>query len=276
MPTQPLRLKGIRALVIDEDASVRVALRRTFAEWGAQVTEAESGARGLVELAREREAGHPFQLIFVASAMTPVDGFEVAQVLRAHPVEHARTVLMLRPEYIVEEMARVHELGIAAYVAKPLSRSPIVGAISAVLGADAGREASTPGLDPKPKRSRILLAEDTADVAWIIRTQIEGPEYQVDVARDGAVALNLFRLGKYDLVLMDICMPNFDGYWATREIRAWERLKQLKHTPIIALTAFAQAEDPQKSMRAGLDGYLVKPVDTEKLRSVIAKYLKRK
>jgi CheY-like chemotaxis protein len=205
-----------------------------------------------------------------------MDGFEIARMLRAHPEEHSRTVLVLRPDYIVEEMARVREAGLRAYVVKPLSRPNIEGAISAALGIDAGAATSDASPDPKPKRTRILLAEDTADVAWIIRTQLEGPEYQVDVARDGAVALNLFRLEQYDLVLMDIHMPNFDGYWATREIRAWERLKKLRHTPIIAITAFAQSEDPQKSMRAGLDGYLVKPVSSEKLRSVIGKYLKRK
>jgi CheY-like chemotaxis protein len=79
----------------------------------------------------------------------------------------------------------------------------------------------------------------------------------------------------YDFVFMDLQMPNFDGYWATREIRNWERQNRLKHTPIIAVTAFAHEEDPRKSFEAGLDGYLVKPVSKETLLRIIRKHLGR-
>ena len=274
MALTDLNLKGVKSLVADPDASIRIALRKRLGDWGADVVEAESGARGLAELTRARGADSPFGLIFVASAMTPTTGFEVVELLKPHPAEFARTILMLEADRIVEEVARAEELGVAAYVAKPLNRSAIIGAISAVLGADAAEE--DPELRRKLQRSRILVAEDSSDVAWILRTQIEGPDYHVDVAPDGSVAVNLFRLGEYDLVLMDIQMPNFDGYWATAEIRAWERRNQLKRTPIVALTAFAQQEDAQKSFRAGLDGHLVKPIDKEKLLSAIARHLKRK
>jgi CheY-like chemotaxis protein len=269
-----LNLKGTKSLVVDPDASIRHALGKRLADWGADVVEAESGARGLAELAHAREAGAPFGLVFVASAMSPTTGFEVAEILKHHPAELARTVLMLGADHIVEDGARARQLGVAAHVAKPLSLSEIIRAISMVLSADGAAQQS--GTRLKPKRSWILLAEDSSDVAWILRTQIEGSDYKVDVAPDGAVAVNLFRLGEYDLVLMDIQMPNFDGYWATREIRAWERQNRLERTPIVALTAFAQQEDAQKSFRAGLDGHLVKPIDKDKLLSAIGRHLKRK
>jgi two-component system sensor histidine kinase/response regulator len=273
MTVRSLDLHGIQTLVIEPDVSVRLALKQTLAEWGADVAEAGVAARGIAELTRARDAGRPFDVVFVASAMTPMDGFAVAEVLRSHPNELRRTILMLRgDDRIVDEIARAQTLAIGAYVVKPLSRPVIVGAIGSLLGIDTSELTST----PRARRTKILLAEDNAEIAWILRTQIEGTAYQVDVAPDGAAAVNLFRLGDYDLVLMDIQMPGYDGYGATRAIRAWEREHGLKRTPIVAVTAFAHEEDPQKSLRAGLDGYLVKPIEKDKLLAVIGRYLGRK
>lgn len=271
--SHPLNLEGIKTLVVDDELNIRTVLLKTLGEWGAEVVEAESGPRGLTELTRARVSGDPFQLIFLDSSMSPMDGFEIAERLRAHPQEVARIILMVRPDRITQLLPRARELGIAAYVAKPLARNAVVGVIAATLNIEVKQ--AQPSLQGKPKRFRILLAEDTYDVGWIIRTLIEGPDYQVDVARDGGVAADLFRMLDYDLVLMDLQMPNFDGYWATREIRNWERLNHLKHTPIIAVTAFAHEEDPRKSFQAGLDGYLVKPVSKETLFRLIRKHLDR-
>jgi len=269
--SRPLNLNGIKTLVVDDDLTTRTVLSTALKEWGAQVVEAESGPRGLAELTRMRVAGDPFQLIFLDSSMSPIDGFEIAERLRAHPQEFGRIILMVGPNQITQDLSQARKLGVATYVGKPLARPAIVGAIAATLNLEVKQpQPPSPG---KPKRFRILLAEDTADVAWIIRTLIEGPDYQVDVARDGGVAADLFRLLDYDLVLMDLQMPNFDGYWATREIRTWERENHLKRTPIIAITAFAHEEDPRKSFQAGLDGYLVKPVPKETLLRLIGKHL---
>jgi two-component system sensor histidine kinase/response regulator len=269
--SRPLNLNGIKTLVVDDDLTTRTVLSTTLKEWGAQVVEAESGPRGLAELTRARVVGDSFQLIFLDSSMSPIDGFEIAERLQAHPQEFGRIILMVGPSQITQDLSKARKLGVATYVGKPLARPAIVGAIAATLNLEVNQpQPPSPG---KPKRFRILLAEDTADVAWIIRTLIEGPDYQVDVARDGGVAADLFRLLDYDLVLMDLQMPNFDGYWATREIRTWERENHLKRTPIIAITAFAHEEDPRKSFQAGLDGYLVKPVPKETLLRLIGKHL---
>jgi two-component system sensor histidine kinase/response regulator len=264
-----LTLKGIRTLVVDDELSVRTVLSKTLEEWGAQVVAAESGPRGLAELTRARVAGNPFRLIFLDSIMSPIDGFEIAERLQAYPQEFNRIILMVGLDRITQDLPRARELGIAACVAKPLARLAVLDAIAGILKLEV--KDGQPG--EGPTRSRILLAEDTPDVGWIIRTLIEGPDYRVDVARDGAVAADLFRMTPYDLVLMDLQMPNFDGYWAAREIRNWERQNHLKHTPIIAVTAFAHDEDPRKSFEAGLDGYLVKPVSRETLLRVIRKHL---
>jgi CheY-like chemotaxis protein len=269
---QPPNLKDIRTLVVDDEFSVRAVLRKTLADWGADVTEADAGARGIAELTRARDAGSPFQLIFVDSTMNLTDGFEVVERLKPHPKEFQRVVLMIGPEHMTKEVPRARALG-AVYVSKPLTRPAIIGAIATVLGI---REEPTEPV-PKPgqrRRLRVLLAEDTADVGWILRTLIEGPDYQVDVAQDGRMAADLYRMADYDLVLMDLQMPNYDGYWAARQIRAWERENQRKRTPIIAVTAFGEQEDPRKSFDAGLDGYLVKPVFKEALMRLINKLMR--
>jgi len=269
--SHPLNLRGIKMLVVDDERAVRTVLLKTLGEWGAQIVEAESGPRGLVELTRARDSGDPFQLIFLDSTMPPMDGIEIAERVGAHSPEFGRIILMIGPEHVAQDLPRARKLGVGAYVTKPLTRPAIVAAIAATLNLEV--QQPQPPSQERPKRFRILLAEDTFDVGWIIRTLIEGEDYQVDVARDGGLAADLFRMVDYDLVLMDLHMPNFDGYWATREIRNWERRNQLKHTPIIAVTAFAHEEDPRKSLQAGLDGYLAKPVSKETLLAVIRKHL---
>ena len=272
MPELPKpNLKNIKTLLIDDDAATRAVLRNTLAEWGAEVVEADSGSRGIAELARARDAGRPFQLIFLASVMSAMDGFQVAEHIRGHPAEFARTILMVGPGHITSQLSRARQLSIP-WVAKPLTRSAIIGAISTLLRLEAGEEQASS--EPKPKRRfRILLADDNSDVGWIIRTQVEGPDYQVDVAEDGSVAADLFRIVDYDLVLMDLQMPNFDGYWAARQIREFERKNRRQHVPIIAVTAFTHEEDPRKSLRAGLNGYLAKPVSKDVLFKVLQKHL---
>jgi CheY-like chemotaxis protein len=269
---QPPNLRDVRTLVIDDEFSVRAVLHKTLVEWGAMVSEADAGARGIAELTRARDAGLPFELIFVDSTMAVTDGFEVVERLKRYPKEFERAVLMVGPERTAQEIPKARALG-AVYVAKPLTRAAIIGAIANVLGLP--QEGTQPVAEAAQRRRlRVLLAEDTADVSWILRTLIEGPDYQVDVAQDGRMAADLYRMADYDLVLMDLQMPNFDGYWATRQIRAWERENHRKRTPIIAVTAFAEQEDPKKSFEAGLDGYLVKPVFKDALLRMINKLLR--
>jgi two-component system sensor histidine kinase/response regulator len=268
---QPPNLRDVRTLVIDDESSVRAVLTKTLTEWGARVSEVDAGARGIAELTRARDAGLPFELIFVDSTMAVTDGFEIVERLKRHPQELQRTVLMIGPDRTAQEIPRARDLGVV-YVAKPLTRTAIIGAIANVLGLP--QESNESGQTVQRRRLRVLLAEDTADVSWILRTLIEGPDYQVDVAQDGRMAADLFRMADYDLVLMDLQMPNFDGYWAARQIRSWERENRRKRVPIIAVTAFAEQEDPKKSFEAGLDGYLVKPVFKDALLRMINKLLR--
>ena len=122
----PLNLNGVKTLVVDDERRTRAVLMTTLGEWGAQVVEAESGPRGLAELTRARDSGDPFHLIILDTSMSPMDGFEIAEHLRAHPQEFSRIILMLGPNQITQELPRARKSGVAAYVGKPLTRAAIV------------------------------------------------------------------------------------------------------------------------------------------------------
>jgi len=118
----------------------------------------------------------------------------------------------------------------------------------------------------------ILFAEDSPDNRLLIQSYLKKTPYQLDIAENGQIAVERFKAGKYDLVLMDMQMPVMDGYTATREIRKWEREKRVKATPIIALSAYALKEDAQKSLDAGCNAHLAKPIKKAKLMEAILEY----
>lgn len=264
-----LNLKGKRALVVDDDVTIRGALRKLLVGWGAEVTEKESGALAIIELKRGRDARRPYDLVLLDVTLSPMDGFEVVERMRAHPEEVARTILLVGPDQVTEQVPRASKLDVGAYVVKPLARQGVADAIPRVLGAEV-KAASETG----KKRLRVLLADDSADLRWIVRWWLEERNYQVDVAPDGGVATDLFRMIDYDVVLMDINMPKHDGYWATRGIYAWERQNQRRHTPIIAITAYADQQDPAENLAARFDAYLVKPFSKETLLAEIERCMR--
>lgn len=272
--SQDLRLSGTKVLVVDEDDKARELLRRFLREWGADVEIAESGPRAIVALGRARAAGRPFSLVFAAAAMAVMDGIEFAGHLRGRPEEFARVVLIVNQHDLTRVLPRARAAGIAHHLVQPLVRPAVIAAVCAALNQGPGDPVVAAAAEVPHRRRRILLAEDVADISWLVRTMVEGDDYQVDLASDGEVAVDLFRLVGYDLVLMDLQMPGFDGYHATREIRKWERANAKRPTPIIAVTAFAREESPEKSRVAGFDGYLAKPFEKRALLGVIDRCLK--
>jgi len=271
----PPNLAGSKALIVDADGTVRESLLRILRELGADAAEAESGPRGLAEATRARSAGRPFDLFFVAASMSPMNGIEFAEHLRKHPTEFARTILLVTPLTAVADLSQARAAGITLRVSKPILRAAIVSAVAEALSASLEPREPPAAASPPRRRVRVLLAEDLADVRYLIRSMIEGPDCQVDLAPDGAIAVDLFRMVGYDLVLMDLQMPGFDGYHAVREIRSWEYAERVKRTPVIAVTAYAGEERPDKTLAAGFDGYLLKPFEKRDLLQLIARHTAR-
>jgi len=255
-------LKGLKTLVIDDSTTNRLILREMLSHWGAVVMEADGGEEGLAELLRAQQAAVPYALVLLDCRMPAVDGFQVAEHIHQHPTMAATTILMLTSDNRAGDFARSRDLGVAAYLVKPVKRAELLEAIQqARAGAGALVEPAAPGGVREDARGlRILLAEDSLDNVLLIQSYLNASGCRVDLACNGEVALQMCISGRYDVVLMDVQMPVMDGYSATRGIRQWEAENRARPVPILALTAHALPEEVQKSLEAGCTAHLTKPI----------------
>jgi CheY-like chemotaxis protein len=255
-------LKDVKTLVIDDNATTRLILREMLSHWGAVVTEAAGGEQGLSELLRAQQATVPYALVLLDCRMPAVDGFQVAEQIHQHPTMAGTTILMLTSDNRAGDFARSRDLGVAAYLVKPVKRAELLEAIQeARAGAAALVEPAASGgvLEGVPGL-RILLAEDSQDNVLLIQSYLKASGCSVELACNGEVALRMFISGTYDVVLMDVQMPVMDGYSATRRIRQWEGENRARPIPILALTAHALPEEVRKSLDAGCTAHLTKPI----------------
>jgi two-component system sensor histidine kinase/response regulator len=268
-------LQGLTALVIDDNTTNRFILREMLSNWGLKVTEAGDGPLGLRELKRAQKTPHPFRLVLLDNMMPGMDGFTVAERIRDDPVLKDVIVMMLSSDSVHDSSARCRELGIATYLIKPIKQSELLDALLTVLGAvpevkkEPGRIIPT-AIEGPPLH--ILLAEDNAAAQLIAKRTLEKIGHSVQVVSNGLEALQALEEGDFDLVLMDVGMPEMDGFEATWIIREREA-KSGQHIPIIAMTAYAMKGDQEKCLEAGMDGYLPKPVSLEKLYHAIECFL---
>jgi PAS domain S-box-containing protein len=270
-------MRGLKILVVDDNATNRLILRETLAQWGCIVTEAADGAKGLAALSRAKSEGTPFQLALLDSRMPGMDGFSLAQEICGNPDLVALSMMMLTSENRSGDLARAKALGLAGYLIKPVKRQELREALRAAL---LGKERisckpQTPSAEPLPvdcRPLRLLLVEDSEDNRFLVTAYLKKTPYRIDMAENGRMAIEKFRSNRYDLILMDIQMPVMDGYTATREIRRLEREEGRKPTPIVALTAYALKEDIRKCLEIGCDTHLTKPIRKPILLEVIRKF----
>jgi len=267
-------LSGARVLVVDDVATNRLILKEILERAGAEVDEAAGGEDGLRQLARAKEMRRHYQLLLLDCRMPGVDGLEVARRLRAEgdPGE-IPAVVMLTSEDLAERIARIDELGIRSYIVKPVRRSDLMNAIARAMNHLPRSE--TVGESPSEEPAeilpplRILIADDSVDNRLLVRAYLKRSQCQLEEAEDGRVAEEKFKAGLYNLVLMDMRMPNVDGAAATRAIRTFEAANSLTRTPIIALTASALEEDIIGCREAGCDAHISKPVTRKRLIAAI-------
>jgi PAS domain S-box-containing protein len=273
----PLDLKGLRTLVVDDNATNRLILTETLAGWGAVLTTAESGEQAVTELARANEAGEPYGLVLLDCRMPGMDGFQVAEQIQSHPGLAAMTVLMLTSDNRAGDTARCRGLGITAYLIKPIQRPELLEAIQQALSetpAQVRDQRIEEGSHPATSHLslRLLLVDDSEDNVFLIRSYLRDSGCSIDVAENGEVAVRKFRSNQYDVVLMDLQMPIMDGYAATQRIREWEREKEAKPTPVIALTAYARQNEIERSQNCGCTAHLTKPIRRKTLLEVLRRY----
>lgn len=260
------QLAGLSVLVADDNATNRRLLQEMLGNWKLRPTVVESGAAALDELAREAAAGTPYALALLDLQMPDMDGFELAARIQQHPQYAPKMTMMLTSEGQRGHAARCRELGIGSYLMKPVSQSELLDAIMTTLGEvqPAGELVTRHSLREMRHRLNLLVAEDNPVNQTLAMRLLEKLGHRVTVAGNGVEACQHFQQGDFDAILMDVDMPEMNGYEATRHIREQEK-QQGGHIPIVAMTAHAMAGAREECLRHGMDGYLTKPIDTEAL-----------
>ncbi len=271
----PLDLHGIRALVVDDHAINRLILHESLAALGAEVTDTASGHDAIEQWRRAAESSRPYQLVLLDCRMPEMDGFHVAEEIKRADPSQGPTIVMLTSRHWADDIARTYDMGLGGYLIKPIRRSDLIQTISIAFDRAKGIQ-QTAGFSSvasthhtELKALRILLAEDSTDNQMLIRAYVKQTPYCLDIADHGAIAVERFKAGDYDLILMDMQMPVMNGYEATRAIRAWEQEHNLFPIQVIALTAQALKEDGVKIFDAGCDAHLTKPIKKHTLLEVL-------
>jgi signal transduction histidine kinase/CheY-like chemotaxis protein len=266
-------LTGIPILVIDDNSTNRRIFEETLRRWGMQPEMVGSGAEALTRLRDACDAGKPFRLVLTDSTMPEIDGFQLVERIRGSADFGAVAVIMATSAGQRGDAARCRSLGISAYLTKPVRRVELEAAIRAALSHAAddlqARPLSTGHSRREPRRSlRILLAEDNPVNQKLAVRLLEKEGHTVVVVENGRRALEALEGGNVDLVIMDVQMPEMDGYEAAASIRRAEQAT-LKHVPILAMTAHAMKGDQEKCLASGMDGYVSKPIRPDDLRQAI-------
>ena len=271
------RLVGLHVLVIDDNITNLRILEGMAEHWGMKPLIASSGAEALTRFRSGNFKDHPIELLLIDANMPAMDGFDVVEAIRslAHPDPPA--IMMLTSSGQRGDAARCRELGIAAYLVKPIMQSQLLEAILTVLGARSKSSQPQPlvtrhSLTESQKSLSILLAEDNAINQRLASRLIEKRGHTVIVASNGLEVLSALEKQSFDVIIMDVSMPDMDGLEATAAIRAKEKLSG-GHIPIIAVTAHAMSGDRDRFLAAGMDGYVSKPIQTKELFDAIDEVL---
>ncbi|MFH1569949.1 MAG: response regulator [Gemmatimonadota bacterium] len=270
-PVVAEELAGQQVLVVDDNATNRLILQEMLRGWRMEVTAVESGPAALVALLGDR--GKRFDVLCLDQQMPGMDGLEVANAVRRQPQLEGLHILLLTSAGSIGGDAASRELGIGACLVKPVSQADLLAALTRRAGlvqaADTAAEAGRRDGRPRTRSLRILLAEDSVGNQRLACAVLQQRGHEVVVAQNGREAVEAYRSADFDLVLMDVQMPEMDGLEATEVIRQTETGGHAR-TPIIALTARAMRGDAERCLQAGMDDYVAKPFRPRELLEAVA------
>ncbi len=272
-------VRGLSVLAVDDSATGREILGRTLASWGMQATVVERGEDAVAALERAHDEGHPFALFLLDGEMPGLSGVELVRRARAGRGHATPIVAMLTSAGGPAEMGQFHDLGVSACVLKPVHPGDLAAALASAAGqgtaggpATTGSRAGTcDGAPPAPatRPLRVLVAEDNPVNRLVAVTLLQKRGHSVVVAADGCEVMTEIARTPVDLILMDVQMPEMDGFEATAAIRALA--DERRRLPIVAVTAHAMKGDRERCLAAGMDDYITKPLKSEELFDAIAR-----
>ncbi|MEN9314483.1 MAG: hypothetical protein RIS35_876, partial [Pseudomonadota bacterium] len=267
--------RGLRALVVDDNASARDVIAEMLGSLGFEVSSTSAGAIALETIATADRDARPFDLVFLDWKMPGMDGLETARELQRRPLTRLPLVLMITAFDRDEVLSSARQLGIGEVLVKPVTPSMLFDAVQRCVGGGAGPRDAQPAdaliTVPALDGARALLVEDNVLNQEVAIEFLKAIGMTVDVAGDGAVALQRLRDQPYDIVLMDMQMPVMDGISATREIRRMPGFAQL---PIVAMTANAMAGDRERCLAAGMNDHIAKPIDPQDLVAKLLRWVR--
>jgi len=268
-------LAGLPTLIVDDNTTNLRILYEMLAGWKMKPILADTGAQALDALVQSASRGCPIRLALVDAKMPNMDGFALVHAMKEHPELAGVPVVITTPAGARGDAARCRELGIKAYLPKPVRRLDLLQAIKVVLGLQTQSAQVAPLVTAHSLRAlsqplRVLLVEDNPVNQTLAARLLERKGHDVTIANNGKRALEIFNREKFDVVLMDVQMPEMDGLEATAAIRQRER-QGGGHVPIIAMTAHAMVSDKERCMAAGMDGYVSKPLRPQELFELLDK-----
>jgi two-component system, sensor histidine kinase and response regulator len=289
-PADPGRLRSLTVLMVDDNATTRKILAEMLSLAGLTLRVADSGEAARRALKQAEAAGELPSVVITDHRMPGVDGFALARWIKADPVLSRVPVVMISSSGLPPGVARAREFGIGAYLTRPATQAELIQSIEAVLALRPRVSAEPPPVVRARRRLHVLLAEDNVVNQKVAVRILEAQGHSVVVVETGRAAIKALEAAAFDLVLMDIQMPEMDGLEATAAIRAREAEVKggaqgvsskgsfAAHSgavriPIVALTAHAMAGCEERCLAAGMDAHLTKPVKPETLTAVIGRVL---
>jgi PAS domain S-box-containing protein len=271
-------LRGMKILVVDDNATSRSIFQEMLESFSFEVSAVASGEEGIAELEAANE-DKPFELVIMDWQMPGMNGIEASKRIKNHKSLSKIPPIILVTAYGREEiMQQAEEVGLEGFLLKPVSASMLFDTIMQAFGEavpETSRVAKRHEQEAEAlehiQGANVLLVEDNEINQQVAREILEGAGLNVALANDGREAVNAVKESNYDVVLMDVQMPVMDGYAATHEIR---KDKHYKDLPIIAMTAHAMAGDEGKSLQAGMNGHVTKPIDPDQLFAALQKWIK--
>ena len=272
---EDIALHGIPVLIVDDNLTNRRILADMLWSWGMQPSAVASAPEALAQMRRGVQRNQPYTVVLTDVHMPEMDGFDLVERIRSTPNLTGTFILMLTSGEHLGDLARCRELGISTYLTKPVRRAELRAAVVAALS-QKPQPGARPAVEPRPAKSHhpgchILLAEDNVVNQRVGRAILERAGHSVAVAENGRKALARLEEEHFDVVLMDVQMPEMGGFEATTAIRLKEK-KTGRHIPVIAMTAHAMTGDREKCLNAGMDDYVTKPIHGPDLIEIIAKY----
>jgi two-component system sensor histidine kinase/response regulator len=271
-PVSASQLCDVSVLIVDDNFTNRRVLEGMLSRWGMKRASVDSAEAAIPAMQAAARQGNPFSIVIVDGQMPGTDGFTLVKQIHECSELATTTIVMLTSLGQKGDAARCRQLGIAAYLMKPARQNELLETLCRVISKSPDPETQTlitrHTLREERDRVRILLAEDNAVNQTLAVRLLEKRGYLVTVAADGHAALAALEKQSFDLILMDVQMPQMDGFQATAAIRQKEE-SGARRTPIVAMTAHALKGDQERCLAAGMDGYVSKPIRTAELFAAI-------